>query len=258
MASPISTITRYELKYTINESQAHAIRDYIGGFFSLDRHADPATKGYTVNNLYFETPDRRFYHDVKFRKLRRVKPRVRYYGFRPENSLWLELKYRHDSIIWKFRRPIPLEDWPSILEQPEERFADVGREHVSTSFEHVVTMTDARPMVHVRYFREPYVSDLDVYGRVTFDRRLVCHATNGSTDMVPDAAMISCDDPVTARDEESPVILEIKTESAVPFWATQIIREFNLKQRGFSKYCYAVERLAESPENRVSRLKGFR
>ncbi len=255
MTGNVNTIIRYELKYTISEQMAREIRDYIRSFFSLDAHADPNILGYTVNNLYFETPDFLFYHDVKFRKLRRVKPRVRYYGTRPENNLWLELKYRNDSMIWKFRRPVPLSDWPTLLQRPEESYTEVGHEKISTSFEHVVTMSGAKPLVHVRYFREPYVSDLDTYGRITFDRRLTCHPSKDSFDPVPDCPMISCDDPVATSADESPVILEIKTESAVPFWAIEIIRNFDLRQRGFSKYCYAVDRLLETPSHRVSVFK---
>ena len=54
-----------------------------------------------VNNLYLDTPDRRFYYDTKYRKLTRFKPRVRYYGTKPDEFVMLELKNKHNSIIWK-------------------------------------------------------------------------------------------------------------------------------------------------------------
>ena len=81
----LSGLRRYELKYTITETQAQAIRDYIEPMFSLDRHADPAQCGYTVNNVYLDTPRLRFYYDTKFKQETRLKSRVRYYGQAPDD-----------------------------------------------------------------------------------------------------------------------------------------------------------------------------
>ena len=45
----------------------------------------------------------------------------------------------------------------------------------------------------------------------------------------------------TTLNYESPVLLEIKVETLVPYWASEMIRKFNLMQRPFSKYCYGVD-----------------
>ena len=235
-------ITRYELKYTITEQEAAAIRHYIQDFFSLDRHAPPEDGGYTVNNLYLETPDLKFYYDVKFRKLLRCKPRVRYYGQHPEDLAWLELKYKNNNVIWKFRRPIPADEWPGVLEFSGSDGRPLYVNGMIDSFEDFVWLSGALPILHVRYFREPYVSDINDYGRVTFDRRLSYRMAGGSLSLDPEKAdFLYYDDPVTASTQGSPVILEIKVETNVPQWAINLISDFNLTQRGFSKYCYVID-----------------
>jgi len=228
---------RLELKYAISEALAHQIRDWLRPAFSLDPHADPATGRYSVNNLYFDTPDRRLYADTKLRKLRRFKLRLRYYGVRPEDLLVLEVKQRHNNVGWKRRQPAHPDDWPTLLHEPAE----------AGSLADLVTLCGAEPVLQVRYVREPWVSDLDDYGRVTFDRSLRYRLCHGSHTLAQDeGTLIHYDDPVSARTPDSPVVLEIKTEPQVPAWALALVRRFGLVQRGFSKYCYALDRCREA------------
>jgi len=244
----LNKVRRYELKYCITESEAAAIRDYIQPLFSKDRNVPPGAVGYTVNNLYLDSPSLRFYWDVKFKRLTRVKPRMRFYGSELEDSIWLELKYKHNGIIWKKRRRIATEEWPGILEARQiDRTEPLIKTHPDT-FEEIVAVFGAEPIMHVRYFREPYVSDIDEYGRVTFDRQLRYRSAGGSYELrADDRDMTYYDDPQTAVSPDSPVILEIKVETIMPFWAVNIIRNFNLVQRGFSKYCYAIDRIGQFP-----------
>jgi hypothetical protein len=242
MIKDLSEIKRYELKYTITEELAARIREHIQNFFTLDSHVLPGERGYVVNNLYFDTPDLRFYYDTKFRKLTRYKPRARYYGEQATDLIWPEIKYRHASVIWKRRYCIPIDQWPNLfnpgLVEPRQPLI----KNQLDTFDDLIYWYGAQPVLHVRYFREPYVTELEEYGRVTFDRQLCCRATNGSFELTYDEQeMLYYDDPVNARSADSPVILEIKVETLIPFWAIELIRKFNLLQRGFSKYCYGID-----------------
>jgi len=238
-------LRRYELKYTVPESLARRIRDHIQPLFSLDRHADPAESGYTVNNIYLDTPTLRFYYDVQFKQETRLKLRLRYYGRSPDGSVVLEVKHRHNTVSWKRRRTVPAAQWPGVLEVPPAAAAP-AHGSASDTFEALTHLYGAAPVLHVRYFREPYVSDIDAYGRVTFDRALRFRPARGSSDLaVAEEDMVYYDDPLSARSDDSPVILEIKTEAFVPAWAIDLIRRFSLIQRGYSKYCYAVDRCLE-------------
>ncbi|MCK5148854.1 polyphosphate polymerase domain-containing protein [bacterium] len=257
MSQDLSKIRRYELKYTVTEAVAAAIIDYIKGFCSLDEHVPAGEKGYIVNNLYFDTPELRFYYDTKFRRLTRYKPRARYYGETIGDYIWPELKFRNSSVIWKIRHKAPVSQWHTLFHpQYSNRTEPLIKERLDT-FEEVVHWHGAQPIMHVRYFRVPFVTQIEDYGRVTFDRSLSYRMANGSFDpSCKESDMIYYDDAVTTMHCESPVLLEIKVERLVPFWAIDLIKRFELVQRPFSKYCYGIDNnMAHSPDMRHSILR---
>ncbi len=242
MSKELSEIRRYELKYTITEEQAFQIREYIQNICTLDKHVPPGATGYVVNNLYFDTPDLKFYHDTKFRKLTRYKPRARFYGEKATDFIWPEIKYRNASVIWKTRYKLPIERWHEVFSaQPTERKEPLFKKQLDC-FDDVIYWYQAQPVIHVRYFREPYVTELEEYGRVTFDRQLCCRPTRGSIELdYHEQDMRYYDDPISTQNFDSLVLLEIKVETLVPAWAIELIRRFNLTQRAFSKYCYGID-----------------
>jgi len=231
---------RYEAKYLIEEPLAGAMARAVRAFCSPDRSAGPDGR-YRVNTLYFDTADLRFYFDTRFKSPRRFKPRVRFYGPEPSGHLWVELKHRVENVTWKTRRRIPIGEWPGLLYGPTGGGPAAGS--LGESFEDVVLRFHALPVLRVRYVREAYVSDLDDYARVTFDRSLTCRAMDGSCDLSAADGLIGYDDAVTSRYrlEESPVILELKSLTRVPLWLQGLIRQFGLTQTGFSKYCCGIE-----------------
>lgn len=250
MLKDLSEIKRFELKYTITEQLAAQIREHIKNICTLDIHVPPGEQGYIVNNLYFDTPDLKFYYDTKFRKLTRYKPRARFYGEKEPDCIWPEIKYRNASVIWKRRYHLPIERWPELF-NPEktERKEPIIKKQLET-FDDIIYWYDAQPVLHVRYFREPYVTELEEYGRVTFDRQLCCRSSKGSIELAYDEQdMLYYDDPVNSKNDDSPVILEIKVETLVPIWAIELIHKFNLVQRGFSKYCYGIDSILGYCEN---------
>ena len=247
MAADLTGLRRYELKYTVPESLARAIRDYIQPLFSLDEHASVERRGYIVNNVYLDTPGLRFYYDTKFRQETRLKPRIRYYGPAPDQFIALEVKHRHNTISWKRRRQIPVDEWPGVLDVSKAERAAPSFIDLPETFEEVNHLYCTAPVLHVRYFREPYVSDIDEYGRVTFDRALRYRLTHGSYEIGGiDDDMTYYGDQASVQEEDSPVVLEIKTQAFVPHWATDLIRRFSLVQRGYSKYCYVIDACLEN------------
>ena len=242
MSTDLSKIRRYELKYTISEETACQIRDYIQNICTLDEHVPAGKTGYIVNNLYFDTPDLKFYQDTKFKKLTRYKPRARYYGEKATDLIFPEIKYRNASIIWKKRYSLPIEQWPDMfIPRKTDRREPLIKQQLDT-FDEVIYWYNAQAVLHVRYFREPYVTELEEYGRVTFDRQLCCRPTRGDFDLdYNENELLYYDDPVTSMNYDSLVLLEIKVETMVPQWAIELIRKFNLVQRAFSKYCYGID-----------------
>ena len=119
-------------------------------------------------------------------------------------------------------------------------------------FEEIIHWYDAQPVLHVRYFREPYITQLESYGRITFDHNLAYRQIYGSIDLdYMEKDMLYYDDPMTTIHHQSPVILEIKVETLVPQWTIKMIKKFNLVQRPFSKYCYGIDYIKhDSPSGR--------
>jgi hypothetical protein len=258
MSTHLFETKRYELKYTITEELAAEIRDYIENICTMDKHVPPGENGYVVNNLYFDTPDLRFYYDTKFRKMTRYKIRARFYGERPTDFIWPEIKYRNASVIWKKRTSLPIEQWPTLFSaQQSERTEPIVKNQID-SFKEMIYWCGAQPTLHVRYFREPYVTDLEEYGRVTFDRMICCRPTYGSIELAyREEEMLYFDDPVDIMGVNCPVVLEIKVESMVPIWAIELIHKFNLNQRGFSKYGYGIDSiLGQSEYSRIAVFDG--
>jgi len=239
-----SHFRRYELKYTVSEATASQIRNYIRHICVRDPHTPSGQSGYIVNNLYFDTPGRQFYTDTKFRKMTRYKPRARFYGNQAGEFIWPEIKYRHASIIWKQRKAVRIEEWPRLFSiYPSESLRPRINSGID-SFEDMLYWHNASSVVHVRYFREAYVSTLEEYGRITFDRRLCYRPLNGSTDLqYREEEMMYYDDPVTTVSNDSSIILEIKVGTWIPYWVIHMIQHFRLKQRPFSKYCYSIDHM---------------
>ena len=246
MASEPAAAHRYELKYTVTEHQAAEIRDFIRPLFSLDGNVPPEQGSYTVNSVYMDTPGLRFYHDTRLRQLLRFKPRIRYYGTREVDSLTLEVKYRHQRTVWKARQRIATTQWPQVLETTRSDRISPRFGTLPESFVEVHHLYGTEPVLHLRYHREPFVSEVDTYGRITFDRAMRYRLLHGSHDILcHDGELTYYDDAVTAQWGESPVVLEIKTESLVPFWALDLIKRFSLVQRGYSKYRYVIDHCLE-------------
>jgi hypothetical protein len=242
MLKTTDDIKRYELKYAVTEETASEIREYIKDICTLDKHVLPGADGYIINTLYFDTLDLRLYHDAKLRRLNRYKTRVRYYGIQPTESIWTEIKYRSGNIIWKRRCRVPLDYWPKLFE-PEltKRRQPVIRERLDT-FDDLVIWNCEQPTLHVRYYREPYVTELEEYGRLTFDRKICCAPAENTCHLeYNEQDMIYFDDAVNSREDDSMVILEIKVGTYIPEWVIELIRKFNLRQRPYSKYCYGID-----------------
>jgi hypothetical protein len=98
------------------------------------------------------------------------------------------------------------------------------------------------PKMLVRYERRAFVSRIDRYVRISFDRRLRYQPWN-EYDLAGAPSLWQHNDGVDSLDEPGPrVILELKFMTSAPIWLVDLVRTFGLLRRGFSKYCTAVTR----------------
>jgi hypothetical protein len=98
-------------------------------------------------------------------------------------------------------------------------------------FQTLMTQIGARPMTHIFYMREAYVSDDDEV-RVTMDRDVLCEPN-------PSGKMkVHMINPVHAYRDF--VILELKFTDRFPNWFKDLVRMANVMQTGAAKYVSGI------------------
>jgi hypothetical protein len=248
-----SRLERLELKYLVDEKVAAAVRADLDLFCRGDPHnagqdaghrdgsstltgASPAARGYRVSSLYLDSPALAF-HEAKERgDAERLKLRVRTYS--RESPAVLELKRRVCDVIDKTRAAVDRKDVERAARglAGSENLGRVERGFLDR-FAHAVAESGAQP--HIQYEREAYVSLVDHYARVTFDRQIQARRAKG-WDLDPgDRGWCAFDDS-WSHEPSGCVILELKCQSLVPMWVLDLVRRHRLKRQSFSKYSVGI------------------
>jgi SPX domain protein involved in polyphosphate accumulation len=226
---------RYELKYRIRETKARAIAQYIQSYISPDPYArkNPGHE-YPISSLYFDSDHLHLCNDTLSGKKNRFKLRIRCYDDNPESMCFFEIKRRINTVILKDRARIPKSQIKNALAgskisaplyKKDEKALDQFRFYVRTLC--------ARPIIVVRYQRQAYENDSRNRVRITFDRQLDFKAAN--------TPWVSTDGPGWNRVPMDFVVLEIKFTDRYPFWLTDLVKIFDLKQSAMSKYVSTVK-----------------
>lgn len=262
MRDDSSTIERREYKYLIDPETAAAVRACIRPYCDLDANAERQPRQrYTVETLYLDTPALTLFWANDHEQMDRVKIRVRGYAEAPDSPVFLEVKRRVNDVICKTRGRVVRREWVRLLQDdaapipaaieakdraPVERFLSMARSmHV-------------RPFTHVRYDREPWVSRVDDYARVTFDTRIRARTTDRYELADHPDGWRGLDDAVTQHAVgDSMVVLELKFTSAVPRWMVDVVRSLGLVRHAFSKYGNSIRAFYEKPELRTCRSRNL-
>ncbi len=229
---------RYELKYVIPEWQTELVRRAIEPFCVLDPHSatDPSRQ-YAIQSLYLDTPNRDLYRISREKRARRWKARVRTYD--GADKVFFEIKLKDEDMVKKLRARIPASEWITRVAAPLRPDACAAER----LFVERVQRYGLVPTLMVRYRREAWVSTVDSYARVTFDRRVVCQPWDRwSLDGDP-RGWVTLDSPRSMWGVPEGVVLELKCPSAVPRWLGRLPQQVGLPKTRYSKYCKGVERL---------------
>jgi hypothetical protein len=237
-----STLERFELKYTIPSFMVEPIVNFIKPYCSYDSYSAKSVDTenyYKVNSLYFDTPEYLFLRKRLARSENRFNMRIRSYGDEPVPPYFLEIKQRRGDTIRKFRAKCEdtfLKEL-STSELKPIHFSSSEKERKNQElFFHLMQTNHANPVVLVQYMRKAFVSDVDDYARVTFDRSLRYMPQIGYNVHPCERSMCPCDFQ-TNFDDGCSIILELKCyTSYVPMWMLDLVRRFQLRRRGFSKY----------------------
>jgi len=237
-------LERYELKFVVPEYMIESISDFVSVYCSLDKYSAKAEDNfYRVNNLYFDSPNYLFLRKRLEGSDNRFNMRIRSYGDDPEIPCFFEVKQKRVNLVRKFRARVHDKNWHQMFEVPGYKLYKEKTPKANSNknlFFRMACAYNASPKVLTQYQRKAYVSDIDDYGRVTFDTDLRYHVEEGYN-IIPDENKMVPLDHESVFEPGCNVILELKCHSTqVPLWMIDLIRGFDLRRRSFSKYVTGV------------------
>jgi hypothetical protein len=228
---------RREFKFVLPPGLGEEVRRRVGAVMVADRGAED---GYPVLSEYFDTAERTSYWQKQFGVPNRRRVRSRVYG-RSDGAIpasaFIEVKHKLDGVTVKRRVPVGLDDLVHLSDGviPTRRdSATPADDRILAEIADLVTEGGSRPVVQIRYHRFAYDSGPEGTIRITFDNDPRCRFRR---------VALTPDDP----DFELPLlepgssIMEVKTIGPVPYWFRDLIGEYQLIPRGFSKYTAALE-----------------
>ena len=226
---------RYELKYRIRETKARAIAQYIQSYISPDAYARKCRgHEYPISSLYFDSDNLHLCNETINKKKSRFKLRIRCYDDNPESMCFFEIKRRINTVILKDRARIPK---PQLIDALEGNAISASLykkdKKAIDQFRFYQRTLCARPIVLVRYQRQAYEGDSSNRVRITFDRELAFKTTT--------MPVVSTNGQGWHSVPMDFVILEIKFTDRYPFWLTDMVKIFDLKQTAMSKYVSSVK-----------------
>lgn len=244
MADDKMQLQRWELKYVIPEELALAVREFVRCYLELDEYgAKRADLSYTIHNLYLDSDDLSIYWGTINGNKNRYKLRLRFYEDNPSAPIFFEIKRRMNEAILKQRAGVKHHAVAAVLAGqlpgPADLISGDPRQLVAIQrFVDLMMHDRARPIAHVSYDREAWISPTDNSVRVTMDRNVYISPefeARFSSQM---------DDPTSVFGRA--VVLELKFTGRFPDWFKEMVRIFGLRQGSASKYADGIARKGES------------
>jgi hypothetical protein len=228
---------RRELKFVVSAAQRAAVEAELERRLAPDPYGDE-TGRYPTVDLYFDSPGLDAYWERWRGQPSRRKLRLRVYGGAASSAppaAFLEIKHSLDGRICKRRVALSVPEALAVCrgEPPPERFGR-GDRSVVAEVQAWVRSAELAPVCMLRCERRALVgegSEADL--RVTFDENVAWRAR----DLLPRPDDRDMDGQILGRD---PVVLEVKVDTAVPTWLSELLTRERCLLQGHSKYSGAV------------------
>lgn len=228
---------RYEFKYTISGEVAETVLATLENRMERDAHSSPQGS-YRVRSLYFDTASFAYHRQKEDGLHSRYKFRIRSYSQDPMDPVFLELKGKHDCLVYKHRHIMSSPGFPEamaggmgtlcsfVMDSPGCN--GVGRHFVADCFRNRLS-----PSVVVDYDRTAFENSANPDFRATIDRDVTAwKARRDGT-------------PAGSPEDLSPDfdVLEIKFRYHLPGWFHRLTQSLELTRVSFSKFYNAGDRL---------------
>lgn len=252
MSGPVSPLAleRYELKYLIPAALVAPISRFVETYCEMDYYSTVSEDHhYTINSLYLDTPSLFLLRFKESANAFNFNMRIRSYGENPQPPYFFEIKYKLRDFVRKNRALVHDPNWAEIIEwgTVPDHISGSSRKNLE-EFLRVKMTYNVQPVILTQYRRKAYLSVVDDYARVTFDRDLRFQEV---TDWCvrPDNRLLShYDHPESFEEPGCNVILELKCEKKIPYWMVDLIRHFELEGGSFSKFGNSMATLLGNPE----------
>ena len=229
---------RYELKYMLTLEQKARILDIMKLHMALDQYGRDI-----IRNLYYDTDNYRLIRQSIEKPAYKEKLRMRSYRKAgPDSSVYVEMKKKHQSIVYKRRMVMSESDAVDWLAN-ENRKLDT---QISKEIDYFMKFYETlKPRVFLSYEREAYYALDGSAFRVTFDANILCREEEVS---------LSADVYGTSLLDENQCLMEIKCAGGIPMWMTEVLSKEKLYKTSFSKYGtyymnYIYPRLIQEAKN---------
>ncbi len=228
---------RYEFKYLISGSVLAGIMRELELRLERDIHSD-INGSYFIRSHYFDTDKFDLFYEKLAGLRKRYKFRFRNYCSTPAytNPLFLELKGRDDSLVFKHRLLLDPEGTEYSMSKGTNSFSGflldsgsingTGKRFVFDAFRKKLS-----PSVVVDYRRTAFENRANPDFRVTLDSQVVAYRAGSDGHPVGRSHNIA----------NGFQVLEIKFRYHLPNWFHRLIQEFELKRVSFSKFAHATD-----------------
>lgn len=248
--SPLA-LERYELKYLIPLDLVEPISKYVEATCDLDYYSLVSPdRFYTINSLYLDSPSLYLLRFKEVAGAYNFNMRIRSYGDDPKPPYFFEIKYKLREFVRKKRAKVNTEEWAEILDGSEIPLAGVGQDSMENlrDFLYMKMTYNVEPVILTQYRRKAYISRIDDYARVTFDRDLRYQEQFEWCVKPKESLLCHYDHPESFESPGENVILELKCEKKIPLWMVDLIRKFELLSGSFSKFGNSMATYRGLPE----------
>lgn len=239
---------RFEIKYMIDEAVFEKLMEVMDGYMIADEHGRS-----TVCSLYYDTPKHLLIRRSLEHPVYKEKLRLRSYGVaKPSDTVFVELKKKFCSVVYK--RRIAMTHDKALLylagngQIAESQITDsqIAHSQIASEINYALKIYEnLAPAVLLSYEREAFYVRNNHEFRVTFDRNILWRDYDLSLDKGIYGTPIL---------EDQKVLMEVKTDGAIPGWMVDFLTANKLYKTSFSKYGTAYRAIYDHANNKSTKL----
>lgn len=231
MASKV--MKRNELKYLITIEQYNKFKYYIEQYLEKDQYYK--TK---IKNIYYDTSDYLLIRRSIDKPIYKEKIRIRTYNEGINPNVFVEIKKKFNSVVYKRRVELPYIEAIKLLNQEEIK----EENQIINEIKYFISFyNNLKPMLYLSYDRLSYYSKDDKNLRITFDFNI--EWLQNKIDFVQNL-------PGNKILEPNYILMEIKTEMGYPLWLNEFLSNNKIYKTSFSKYGNAYKQILEKEKEK--------